>query len=82
METRSRHASIPASLNQLSLPRLHTNSTGTTDPARILRTLPRLPPGPLIHHLSRSKCAGLPLPYHRSLIGLRIASHIEQGHEL
>src|SRR5712692_6618639 len=73
---------IPASLCLLFLPHLHTNSTGTTGPARILRTLPRLPPGPPIRHLSRSKCGGLPLSHHRSLSRLRIASHIEQGREL
>ena len=35
---------IPASLCLLFLPHLHANPTGTTGPARILRTLPRLPP--------------------------------------
>src|SRR6266849_5675695 len=34
---------IPASLCLLFLPHLHTNPTGTTGPARILCTLPRLP---------------------------------------
>jgi len=56
---------IPTSLCLLFLPHLHANPTGTTGPARILRTLPRLPPCQPIHHLSRAKCGGL--------------SHIEQG---
>ena len=51
---------ILASLCLLSLPHLHTNPTGTTGPARILRILPRLPPSQPTHHLSRAKCGGLP----------------------
>src|SRR5438874_163195 len=57
--------SSPASLCLLFLPHLHTNPTGTTGPARILRALPRLPPCQPIHRLSRAKCGGL--------------SHIKQG---
>ena len=51
---------IFASLCLLSLPCLPANSTGTTGPARILRISPRLPPCQPRHHLSRSKCGGLP----------------------
>jgi len=46
-------------------------STGTTGPARILRTLPRLLPCQPIHHLSRSTCEGLPPPRHRSSSSFR-----------
>src|SRR5438876_7475873 len=67
---------IRASLCLLSLPHLHANPTGTTGPARILHILPRLPPSQPTHHLSRSKCGGLPPHLLRSFSLLRIPPHL------